>query len=198
MIRAVLWDADGVLQSSPTVWEDRVATVIGADRVAAYAEDLWSVSAQALVGQVDFARHIELVLERQQLGELRDELLAIWRDLEPVGQAHEVVARVRRHVPCYLASNQDSHRARVMREHLRYDDLLDGFFFSCELGAAKPDPAFFAGAVEALGVPAEEILFVDDLAANVAAARAAGLRAEEWHHDRGVEALEALLAVHGL
>lgn len=198
MIRAVLWDADGVLQSSPTVWEDRVAAVIGADRVAAFAEDLWSVSAEALVGQVDFAQHIDLVLERQQLGELRDALLAIWRDLQPVLQAHEVVARVRRRVPCYLASNQDSHRARVMREHLKYDDLLDGFFFSCELGAAKPDPAFFTAVVEALGLPAEDILFVDDLAANVAAARTAGLQAEEWHHDRGVEALEALLAGHGL
>ena len=198
MIRAVLWDADGVLQRNLTPWEDRVAAVIGAERVPAFAEELWAVSAKALVGEVDFARHIDLVLERQQLLNLRDDLLATWRDLEAVRQAHDVVARVRRRVPCYLASNQDSHRSRVMREHLRYDDLLDGYFFSCEVGAAKPDEAFFEHVVGTLGVPAGELLFVDDLAANVAAARVCGLRAEQWHHDDGIEALDALLADHGL
>ena len=96
-------------------------------------------------------------------------------DIEPVLEAHEVVARVRRRVPCYLASNQDSYRARVMREHLRYADLLDGLFFSCDVGAAKPDPAFFAAVVDALELPADEVLFVDDVRPNVEAARAAGV-----------------------
>lgn len=198
MIRAVLWDADGVLQHTPAPWEERMAAAIGADRVPALADDLWSVSAEALVGAVDFAGHIDLVLERQQLLEVRDAVLSTWRDLEAVRQAHDVVARVRRSVPCYLASNQDSYRAQVMREHLRYDDLLDGFFFSCEVGAAKPDEAFFAAVVEALDVPAGQILFIDDLAANVDAARVRGLQAEQWQHHDGVEALEKLLAAHGL
>lgn len=198
MIRAVLWDADGVLQRTPGVWEERVGAVIGPDRVAAFADDLWSVSAQALVGEVDFVEHIDLVLDRQQLHELRDAVLATWRDLEAVQEAHDVVARVRHRVPCYLASNQDNHRARVMREHLRYDDLVDGAFFSCDVGAAKPDERFFTAVVEQLALPADEVLFIDDVPANVEAARKCGLHAEEWQHERGVAALDALLAAHGL
>jgi putative hydrolase of the HAD superfamily len=198
VIRAVLWDADGVLQHSPIGWEERVGAVIGADRVPRLAEQLWAVSAEALVGEVDFGAHIESVLAAQELAAERDALLATWRDIEAVVDAHAQVARLRGRVPCYLASNQDSYRAQVMREQLRYDDLLDGFFFSCDLGAAKPDPAYFDAVVNALGLPPAEILFFDDLSANVAAARAAGLRAEVWHHEEGVEALEALLATYQL
>jgi putative hydrolase of the HAD superfamily len=198
VIRAVLWDADGVLQRTTTAWEERVAAVVGPERVAALADDLWSVSTQALIGEVDFADHVERVVERQGLTDRREALLATWRDIEPVAEVHEVLARVRRSVPCHLASNQDSYRARVMREHLRYGDVLDGLFFSCEVGAAKPDAAFFDTVVATLGLAAPEVLLIDDVAANVAAARAAGLRAEQWHHDRGVGDLEQLLAVHGL
>jgi putative hydrolase of the HAD superfamily len=198
VIRAVLWDADGVLQRTSTSWEERVGAVIGADRVAELAADLWSVSTQAMVGEVDFADHIDVVFERQRLGAQREALIATWRDIEPVLEAHAVVARVRRRVPCYLASNQDSYRARVMREHLRYADLLDGLFFSCDVGAAKPDRAFFAAVVDALELPPDEVLFVDDVRPNVVAARSAGLQAAEWHHDRGIAALDELLAAYGL
>jgi putative hydrolase of the HAD superfamily len=172
--------------------------VVGRDRLAALADDLWSVSAQAMVGEVDFAAHIDLVLERQGLGDRREALLATWRAIEPVSDVHDVLARVRRSVPCYLASNQDSYRAQVMREHLRYADLLDGLFFSCEIGAAKPDADFFDAVVARLGLAAAEVLFIDDVAANVTAARTAGLQAERWHHDLGVGDLEQLLAAHGL
>lgn len=198
MIRAVLWDADGVLQHTPRGWEDRVGAVIGADLVPRLAEDLWSVSARALVGEVDFAAHIDRVLTAQGLTADREALLATWRDIEAVAAAREHVARLRRRVPCYLASNQDSYRAQVMREHLGYDDLLDGCFFSCDLGAAKPDPAYFAAVVAALALAPEEILFIDDVEVNVVAARAAGLQAEVWHHDRGIEVLVALLGTHDL
>lgn len=47
--------------------------------------------------------------------------------------------------------------------------------FSCRLGRAKPDPAVSAWSVRSLGRPAREILFVDDRALNVTAARAAGM-----------------------
>jgi putative hydrolase of the HAD superfamily len=66
------------------------------------------------------------------------------------------------------------------------------------VGAAKPAPAFFAAVVDALALPAAEILFVDDVPANVAAAREAGLEAAEWHHERGIAALDELLAPYGL
>ncbi|HEY2771040.1 MAG TPA: HAD family phosphatase [Solirubrobacteraceae bacterium] len=61
--------------------------------------------------------------------------------------------------------------------------VLAGFehvIFSAWIGVIKPDPGAFAAAVQRLGRPPEEILFVDDREANVEGARAAGLRAVQF------------------
>jgi putative hydrolase of the HAD superfamily len=56
--------------------------------------------------------------------------------------------------------------------------LVDGAVASAELGAAKPDPAIFARALELAGVPADAALHVGDSPReDVEGARAAGLRA---------------------
>ncbi|MFD3004310.1 HAD-IA family hydrolase [Thermus tengchongensis] len=68
-----------------------------------------------------------------------------------------------------------------LRESLAYHGLapyVDGFFASCALGVAKPDPRAFLLALEALGLAPEETLYLDDDPENVAAARRLGLRAE--------------------
>ena len=55
-----------------------------------------------------------------------------------------------------------------------------GEVLSYELGALKPERAFYDRALEKLGLGARECLFVDDLVDNVAAARDFGLRS--IHH----------------
>ncbi len=47
---------------------------------------------------------------------------------------------------------------------------------SCDVGALKPDRAMFDAALEAVRAAPDEALFVDDLRANVAAARRLGIR----------------------
>jgi putative hydrolase of the HAD superfamily len=98
----------------------------------------------------------------------------------------------------HLGTNQQAGRAAYMRDELGYDDLFDESFYSCELGAAKPDPAFFCRVLDRLGAAAPEVLFVDDNEANVVAARECGLAAEHWHLDEGVDLLRDRLAGHGL
>jgi putative hydrolase of the HAD superfamily len=56
--------------------------------------------------------------------------------------------------------------------------LVDGALASAEIGAAKPERAIFAAALELAGVPPEEAWHVGDtVEADVAGARAAGLAA---------------------
>jgi HAD superfamily hydrolase (TIGR01509 family) len=52
--------------------------------------------------------------------------------------------------------------------------------FSYEIGAMKPDRAFFTACLDAVGVPAESCIFIDDAEANVEGARAAGLKAVHY------------------
>lgn len=75
-------------------------------------------------------------------------------------------------------SNTDDVHVEAMRPHLP-ERLWTRAALSQVLRAAKPDPAFFHQALERLGQPAERVVFLDDLAPNVAAARAAGIDAEQ-------------------
>ncbi|MEU2394965.1 HAD family phosphatase [Streptomyces sp. NPDC007369] len=47
---------------------------------------------------------------------------------------------------------------------------------SCRIGSAKPEPAAYEWCLRELGLPPEEVLFVDDREDNVRAARELGLR----------------------
>lgn len=56
-------------------------------------------------------------------------------------------------------------------------EAFDHLLFSSHLGMVKPEPSIFGRAVGILSLRPEQILFVDDKAANVEAARDAGLHA---------------------
>ncbi len=77
-------------------------------------------------------------------------------------------------------------------------DRLDGLFFSCDLGVAKPDPGFFRAIVDTLRVDPARMLFVDDVVANVHAARSVGLAAEHKPLAAGAGALRDILLGYGL
>lgn len=68
-------------------------------------------------------------------------------------------------------------------------------YTSAQFKAAKPDPRCFRLCLSELNVMPKAVLFVDDLAANVAGAREAGLCA---HHHTSVESLRQALSEHGL
>ena len=55
------------------------------------------------------------------------------------------------------------------------DELLDGVVVSGTEGVAKPDPRVYALVVERSGLPASDLVFVDDKQANIEGAIAAGL-----------------------
>jgi HAD superfamily hydrolase (TIGR01509 family) len=83
----------------------------------------------------------------------------------------------------------------MIEERLGLSRFLAWSFVSCNTGIRKPDPRAFTGAAEALGVPSEACLFVDDRPVNCAAARAVGMQALEF---RSASELAAELARRGL
>jgi putative hydrolase of the HAD superfamily len=72
---------------------------------------------------------------------------------------------------------------------------LDVALSSHELRLRKPQPEIFAATLERLGCTAPEVVYFDDLPANVAAARVAGFDA---HHVDGFAALEQRIQQMGL
>jgi putative hydrolase of the HAD superfamily len=85
--------------------------------------------------------------------------------------------------------------AREAERHWGFEEMTDDIVYSHEVGLAKPDPAVYVLTADRLGVQGREIVFLDDVAANVAAARAVG-----WHavlHEetvRSIAELERIIA----
>lgn len=200
-VRAVLWDADGVLQHLPAGWEASMRPVVEghvAD-LEAFLAEAFEAERPALLGQVSWLEVLPALLDRWGVGHLRARALEVWLTIVPQEEVRELVSEVRAAgIACYLATNQAEHRGRHMAEHLGYDDLLDGAFWSYELGLAKPDPAYFATVVERIGLEPAEVLLVDDALRNVEAARAAGLVAVHWHVEEGLPVLRERLRGHGV
>ncbi len=81
------------------------------------------------------------------------------------------------------------------RARFPFLDLFEAILVSGEERIAKPDPALFRLLLDRHELVAEEVLFVDDSPANVAAARTIGLRSV---HFRDAERLRADLVAAGL
>ena len=200
-VRAVLWDADGVLQHLPAGWEASMRPVVGhlVDDVEGFLAEAFAAERPALTGDGRWVEILPGLLEKWGIADSYDDALRVWLTIEPVVETRELVQALRgAGVACYLATNQDEHRGRHMHENLGYAELFDDCFYSYELRVAKPDPSYFATILERLGLPAGEVLFVDDNAANVEAARSVGLRGVRWHVEDGVGVLQDALREHGL
>ena len=195
--RVLLLDADGVVQQNPPGWLERLRGVVADGE--AFTDELFAAEQPAMTGDRRFPDVLGEVAARWGVGDLVEDLLAHWRDVEPCAETLDVVARARRHgIDCYLASNQNAYRAAFMRTGLGYDDVFTGQFYSCDLGALKSSPAFFERVLARLRMPAAEVLFVDDSEEYVDQARSVGLRAVHWCVGDGTPRLRALLAEHGL
>ncbi len=80
----------------------------------------------------------------------------------------------------FLATNQEHMRAAYLMDDLGLASRFDGIFYSAALGHQKPAAEFFRLATEHVEVPASEIGFIDDVEANIVAARQFGWKAMQW------------------
>jgi FMN phosphatase YigB (HAD superfamily) len=89
-----------------------------------------------------------------------------------------LLTRAARCLPLYAFSN--TNRPHVEHFSTAFADVLAHFrkiFLSSTIGLRKPDAAAYDHVVKAIGVPAQRIVFFDDLAENIEGARARGLTA---------------------
>ena len=105
-----------------------------------------------------------------------------------------LLQRAAKHFPLYVYSNTNrAHVAHFTRIHAHTLKPFRELFYSSSIGMRKPEPAAFDHVVKAMGVPASRIVFFDDLAENVASARALGIKAVQVKSSRDVaDALTAL------
>jgi HAD superfamily hydrolase (TIGR01509 family) len=86
----------------------------------------------------------------------------------------ELLAAAAARMPVHILSNYPPWYEHVRRS-FALDRFVTGHHPSYDVGARKPAPLYFERALQRAGLAPHELLFVDDVAENVAAARALGI-----------------------
>lgn len=201
-IQHILFDADGVVQQARQHWQPAFQVALRLDdesHARVVLDEVFAAEIESLESEGGFAERLENVLARWGRAALVREALDVMHDIEVHHEVMQVVQAVRRSgIPCHIASNQQSSRARHMSEGLNYKALFDAEFYSCVVGAAKPKAGYFEKVVAELGCPASSVLFFDDRLENVEAAQQAGLVASLFFGTDGAAALKRRLASFGV
>jgi HAD superfamily hydrolase (TIGR01509 family) len=198
-IDTVLFDADGVIQRPTVDWRGVLAGFVPAEAADEFVLDLMVSERPSIAGKGDFREAVTEVLARWSSTASVDEVMELWHRFEAdpvvIGWIQELRAAG---TGCHLATNQQSYRRAIMNDERHYGDWFDQSFYSCDLGLAKPDPAYFRAILTAVDRPPSSTLFIDDNEANIEGARSAGLHAELYDLSEGHEVLRELLTRYGL
>ncbi len=199
-IKTVLFDADGVIQRRPEGWKDSLGDLLGfCGDPGEFLSEVRTVEGPTIDGSSDFSQVLLPVMSRWNCRASLDDALRVWTMIVVVPEITSIITALRRNgIWCHLATNQEQHRARYMSESLGYAGLFDKEFYSCHLGMMKPSKGYFRAILDDIGVPAEQVLFIDDLQANVDSAREVGLHAATFSTETGQEGLRRILAEHDL
>lgn len=142
-----------------------------------------------LASEKFIARAMEFIGERVTRAAFLECFTGIF---EPIPAAWAAVDRVRASVPVYLFSNTSELHETSLRRDFPDFSKFTGDFNSWRLGAMKPAPGMYQAALATLGLRGEEIAYVDDLAANIAAGRSFGFRSHQYDRTRHDELLTFL------
>jgi putative hydrolase of the HAD superfamily len=179
-LRAALWDFGGVLADSPfdafARYEREHGLPDGFLRsVNAIDPDTnaWACFERGEIGLDTFATRFEA--EALRVGARVDaraviDLLA--GEIRPA--MIQAVRRCRPRLRTALLTNNVSAMDRPIGDDT-LGDLFDIVVESSKVGVRKPDPRFYQLALEALGVEADEAVFLDDLGINLKPARQLGM-----------------------
>ena len=199
-IRHILFDADGVLQEIRDGFFASAAPLLGerAPEILTLASEY---ERPLLGGDEDFLPVLADVLRRYDVVDVpaADLFAAVWLNIATSSASLDLVRGLRdAGYGVHLGTNQVRRRAEYMRATLPYDELFDVKLYSCDLGVAKPDVAFFQKAATRIGVEPAAILFIDDHSPNVGSARSTGMAAVDWRLKEGHDVLLERLAEHGV
>ena len=129
-------------------------------------------------GQTSSPEFYDAVVRETRFRGTYDEFAAIWCEIfTPIQATLTLAMNLKGKLPRVILSNTNAlHMEYVFREFPVIRDF-DGHILSHEVGLMKPDPRIYELTLQRYGLTAEQTIFIDDLAANCAGARAVGLQA---------------------
>lgn len=180
MIKAVIFDADGVLINA-----ERFSLQLARDYGITTDKTLpffTGIFKDCLIGKADLKEVVVPYLSDWGWTKSVDELLNYWFSSEnKVNEDLMVYIQElrKRGIRCFLATNNEKHRVNFMLINMNFDKDLDKVYASADIGFKKPSPEFFSKMIDDIkGISKDEILFWDDDEENVQGAKDFGIHAE--------------------
>ena len=201
MISAIVFDIGGVLVRLDT---DACIRAFREDLGFARITEILDPSHQkGIYGEMEAGRlsasHFrELILAESRPGSVADDVdkaMAALLTGMPEG-VPQLLKDLHGRYPLYLLSNNNpismARTYQIFREQgIEASTFFSGQFISCEMKLLKPSRAFYREVVRRIGLPAGEILFIDDNLENVEGARAVGIQARYYLPGTSLPALLA-------
>lgn len=187
-VRAVVFDVGGVLEHRIDTnlegrWEERLGLEPGEFFERMRRSGLGRDANLGRISDAEFWRGMAKLygLDQRMLDELTRDLWEWY-----VGALNTELARYfRRLRPRYrtaILSNGVEGGRREEEARYGFAEMADVLVYSYEEGMEKPDPRIYRLTCDRLGVRPDEAVFLDDVDANVAGARAVGMRAVLFEH----------------
>lgn len=181
MLKTMLFDVDGVLLIGER-WDKDLAVTYGVtpDALTPFFRGPFQ---QCLVGKADLKAELALYLPGCGWQQSVDDFIDFWFRRHLLDeQLMQAIQRLRRRgIRCYLATQQEHYRTEYLLHEVGFAQRFDGMFSSADIGTLKSDVCFFRAILDILkDCSPAEIFFWDDVPANVATARSAGIQAEVY------------------
>lgn len=104
----------------------------------------------------------------------------LWEEIKVMQDVTDVIPYLHSKYICTVGSNAGESNAIAMKkafERVNLDSYFDYYFTSKELGARKPDTAFFENILQKLGANAENAVMIgNDYLKDISGAKKAGLK----------------------
>lgn len=106
------------------------------------------------------------------------EFLTLWNScFTEITPMKELFLSLKGRLPVYILSNTNLLHFTALRKQFPFLERADGLILSYEEKCRKPQPRIYEIALRRAGVSGGEAVFIDDLPANIEAARQAGINA---------------------
>lgn len=204
MIKAILFDAGGVLLDLDlTDCKAAFKGILGYDKIDELLDPCHQkgIYGDMEEGKISADEFVSAVLAESRSGstpEMVDRCMAaLLKGIQPY-KADYLKSLAARGYDLYMLTNNNeiswAHFQRIFNDAgIPIEKTFRQYFLSCRLGMLKPAPELFRQVIGSIGLPPEEILFVDDSEKNAAAGKAAGMMS--LHYVPGTDLAELIDSV---
>lgn len=148
------------------------------EEIAYFTDEYSSLTKQyetGLIGTADYLSGLRIAFDNKfTIGRIQRAFSGIIQ--QPIAGMADIVSRAARTHQTALVSNTNEIHYQLSQTKLEALGILQKHYLSYQLHALKPAAGFYDAIIKDQGIISSQLLFIDDLAENVQAAKVAGMQ----------------------